>query len=484
MAEDAQIAILIRAVDEFSGTLKNIETQLTKTNRNITKQTEETGKAFDKQTGSLLILGQAANSVDNIFSQYRNLQLRLENATERVSNAQDRLSDSQIKLTRLQQSGTATTDQLHDAEQELERATRGLTISQNNLERTQNMVIGTYISIGTQVVSLLRSMPLLIVEVRALTISSLAFIATPLGATLLVIGAAIALVTIENNKLKTAIEDLNKEHETRLSIERDILALQQDLSDSTNEWAKAIKDVDDAYSGFFKLKSREELDLGLQIANQELKLAEMRTTNTDEALIELEEMKLTRLKAEQEVFDKKRDVLSASLDIERRNVEDMAGIADQRLELLKMPFVSLLDYMKIQYREGIITEHGNQLNDLNAFLEEKEKLLIDSLNREISLEKEKNERKKGLDQKIASKLDKVTSKIVSGFITPKVPMSVGDAIIRPNGQIIETDPRDTLIATKGGIGGITFIVQGNLIGLDEQDIARRLVTELQTKIRI
>jgi len=64
---------------------------------------------------------------------------------------------------------------------------------------------------------------------------------------------------------------------------------------------------------------------------------------------------------------------------------------------------------------------------------------------------------------------------------------VGDAIIRPNGQIIETDPRDTLIATRnpGGLdGGITLIVQGDLIGLDAEDISRRLNDELNNKLSL
>ena len=81
-----------------------------------------------------------------------------------------------------------------------------------------------------------------------------------------------------------------------------------------------------------------------------------------------------------------------------------------------------------------------------------------------------------------------TGKVLKGLTSkiPKIPSTkkVGDAIIRPNGQIIRTDPRDTLIATRSGMGGITFIVQGNLIGLDEADISRRLSNELARKVSI
>ena len=60
---------------------------------------------------------------------------------------------------------------------------------------------------------------------------------------------------------------------------------------------------------------------------------------------------------------------------------------------------------------------------------------------------------------------------------------VSDAIIRPNGQIIETDPRDTLIATKGGIGG-TIINIENIYGLDPEEISRALSNELNNKLSL
>ena len=47
---------------------------------------------------------------------------------------------------------------------------------------------------------------------------------------------------------------------------------------------------------------------------------------------------------------------------------------------------------------------------------------------------------------------------------------VGDAIIRPNGDVIETDPRDTLFASKNGFGGTTVIINaGVVVGTDESE---------------
>ena len=65
---------------------------------------------------------------------------------------------------------------------------------------------------------------------------------------------------------------------------------------------------------------------------------------------------------------------------------------------------------------------------------------------------------------------------------------VGDAIIRPNGQIIETDPRDTLIAMQnpgalGGGGGVTVYIE-NVNGLDPDEVAKALQRVLNNMIRI
>ena len=92
-------------------------------------------------------------------------------------------------------------------------------------------------------------------------------------------------------------------------------------------------------------------------------------------------------------------------------------------------------------------------------------------------------------QGIAGVLSNVLPKIYDPKITGiRKIIGIRDAIIRPNGDIIKPHPQDTLIATKNpeGLGGngITFIVQGNLIGLDEADISRRLASELNTKLSL
>lgn len=77
--------------------------------------------------------------------------------------------------------------------------------------------------------------------------------------------------------------------------------------------------------------------------------------------------------------------------------------------------------------------------------------------------------------------------LFGGKSTTKV---VDDAIIRPNGQIIETNPMDTLIATKNpeklgsAGGGITIIIEGDNYGVDADSIAQSLASKINTQIRI
>jgi hypothetical protein len=77
-------------------------------------------------------------------------------------------------------------------------------------------------------------------------------------------------------------------------------------------------------------------------------------------------------------------------------------------------------------------------------------------------------------------------KITSGYASAKGSVtSVGDAIIRPNGDIIKTHPNDTLIATQGGLGGGTSItITGNIYGTDPDEIADAIMLNIRRKVSI
>jgi hypothetical protein len=318
---DEQIQILITAIDEVSATVNKIEESVTGMATESKKQTESMSNAFKEQTGNILILGQAANTVNNIFDSYDNLQLRLENATDRVSNAEDRLARAKLNQIKVQKDETSTAEDLQLAQMEVDAATRGLSISQNNLAKANNKVLDTYLNMGMQVISLVASLPALITAIATLL--------TP--ATWAQVGAFIAMDVAGAPLLV---------------------------------WVVAI---------------------GLAIA----------------AVIII-------WKNWKEIVD----ALAASLEWVSNLLENVAR--------------------KLQSMGGPIGAIGNF--------------------------------------------------VASGINKPK---QVGDAIIRPNGQIIETSPEDTIYATKGGIGNsISISINGPIYGVNPTDISRALAQELGKKLSL
>lgn len=201
MVADSEIQILIKAIDEVSGTTKRIEENISKMADETAKQTKTMGQAFKESTGSLLVLGQAASSVDRIMDSYQNLQLRLENASIRVEEAQKNQRDAQYNLKKVMEDAKSTTDDIAKAQDDLDTATNRVTVAMNNQSRVGNAVIGTYIGIGMQVVTLVASIPALITAVSTLGISlwslvpaltTVTVVGLPLWAVVLAIAGAVA----------------------------------------------------------------------------------------------------------------------------------------------------------------------------------------------------------------------------------------------------------------------------------------------------
>lgn len=95
-----------------------------------------------------------------------------------------------------------------------------------------------------------------------------------------------------------------------------------------------------------------------------------------------------------------------------------------------------------------------------------------------------------------SKGTRITEPVYNGpKITPEQAFNgktgdrVGDAIIRPNGQVIKTDPRDTIFATKNpeslANGGVVIYVTGNtMYGTDPDEIATEIFKKIRRKIAV
>lgn len=215
MANEVEIVLTFR--DEATGKINKVSGTINKFSDNTKKATKEVTSSWEQSAKSLIALGNVAQSVDNIFSSYQNMQLRLENAQERVNGATDRLADAQRKLNDVMSAGNRDSitlskaqlnldkaqadlnrmvadgitggwayreaqikvqeaqadlsdaqglgkkraDELTAAQQAVENASRSLTIAQNNQQRANNAVVGTYISIGVQSLTLLASLPTL-----------------------------------------------------------------------------------------------------------------------------------------------------------------------------------------------------------------------------------------------------------------------------------------------------------------------------------
>ena len=439
---DAEIEIIIRAVDETSATMKRIEGTVEQTNKNILKQTKETSKGFQEQTGNLLVLGQATASVDRIMDSYTNLQLRLENASERVANAQDRLTDAQYELNKLMKSGTASAEDLQQAQRKVESANRGLTISQNNLAKANNAVFGTFVNMAIQGVTLIASFGKIKVAIMAMTKASLAFLATPLGIALAAIAVVVGVamytwnqykkqqedvvvateklqeandnliiaqenVTIAVKEAETANEDLvNAEknliraHQDETKAEKDLsgvrkelLDLQKKLTDETDNWTEALKDADAFMSGVVKAKSKEENQLLLQIEQQRHNV-NLAKVGGDETEIKSEEDKLSALELQHQIqYEDIRKLAEAELNLIETNAQDKYGIEKEAFQLTEQ-----------LYKEGY-TNIGTFMESI--FYPKLEEMWKESNKKELEAYKAKITEMHDAQQKVLDAQDKV-----------------------------------------------------------------------------
>lgn len=349
---DAQIEVIVSAVDKVTGELKNIESSIQGFSKETKKSTEEVTKSFDDNLGSLIALGNAASTVDNIFSSLTNLQIRLENATLRVTNAQERLEDATTRLTRLQKSGKASADDLADARKEVERATRGVEISENNLARAQNQVIGTYINIGVQTLVLIKSLPTLATAVNGVTISvagleialaPLLIALAALGAIIYVVVSAYKAISESNEKLKTLNEGLAES--------------ERKLKDETFGRAEALIKVKEAMDNLINKKSPQEnsLEFGkAALENQILLLKEqqkeqggLETTKFQQ--LQLLERTLEKTKSALEVERSRKDLAQETVDL-LASQEDTENLFDKEMTSAQ----EVITFISGKYKEEIL----------------------------------------------------------------------------------------------------------------------------------
>jgi len=380
MADD-EIQILITAVDNATEVLNKIQNQLGTANENIQAQTEATTNTFDKQMGSLLVLGNAANSVSHIMETYENMQIRVENAEDRVANAQDRLTAAQDAYAKVAGNAASSTQDIEKAQRNLDIATRNLEVSENRLQQAHNMQVASYISMGVQVINLIGSLPKLVTAVEGFFTAAKA-------------------ATIATEALTVAEEENTVATEVMTGAE----GLGGVASFLTGPWGLAIAGAGIALGFLFAKMQKPSQDAAQTFVDNWGHVNQTLDDTTTKAL----------------------QATDAMVDLYNTYGKAPPGMGGGGTLMLNEPQVNMSTT---------------------------EKMAIDTLRGNSSL----------------------TS---TSF--------VGDAIIRPNGQIIRTDPNDTLIASKNGGagGGITVIIEGNIYGVDADDVANALQKQLSKRLTL
>lgn len=428
-------------------------------------------KGFQDATTSLLALGNAAAAVDRITSAYTNQQIRLENASERLANTQDRLADAQRKLNKLQSSGTATSEELADAQRDVERATRSLTISENNLARVQNQVIGTYINMGIQAVTLVGSFNQLKKSLELLKLESLAFMATPIGAALVALAAIVGIATIAINEQKNKQEELKKVSEEYISVQEEMNSKWKEAHNETQLYADAINNVRSAKLGLINKKSVDELTTIAKLKEQEYELQKARNSGENETLLGIREKEIAQTQSDLSIFESQRASLAAANELFQAQKEQEKGIRTEVENFWGQSYTNQVQILKDADKE-IEEEVGR---NVKAMMDEYDKL-VGKLNDVIQKQKEIEQRTFG----------NMEGKLSKGNVDyrPSSVFKMNDGMITKDGKVIKLNPQDDIIASKNGFGGggISIIIEGNVYGTDPDEMASAFYDKLRKKI--
>ncbi len=242
-----------------------------------------------------------------------------------------------------------------------------------------------------------------------------------------------------------------------------------------------------------------ERGVGLQIAQQkevirQLELRKLRGDDIDKQL-DKERDQLQILRLESERFGNLREIQQAENSIGLEKAGELTSSGFQEFfEGEKRKFDDLTRERELQ---DILTEKQKELLEstkfvTDQFLEEQGRKeegyeaeqdsiqgVIDDTNRLI----EKYNEAARARRQIPEVNKGVGFQVDVGRI--KRFFGVGDAIIRPNGDVIKTDPRDTLIATKNpeglGGGGVVINIE-NVNGLDADAVAEALQERLDKMV--
>lgn len=452
---DAEIQVLITLRDEMSAGFEKIQRTLEQGNANIVKTTEQTTSAFQSQVSNLIAVGNAASAVDRIWTSYQNLQIRLENASERLTNSQERLEDAQRKLNRMFRDGKATADDLADAQREVERASRLVTISQNNLQRAQNQVVGTYIQMGIGIAQLLQTLPTFIKWIRsgqaateawALAEAILTALTNPLGLAIGIAAAAAGVYAVNAMFAKDAT-DAGASSVYSYSQSQDGLASSVSYSNTQlDNQATAINNVDKAMDA--SVMSLEAKFYAIQAYYKSIPPT-------------MEEIQAATNKANEAENKFYQDLAIKSSQTTIKVTQDWKVMQEESSKLNKL------------FADSVTVEYDRIIAKQNEMINNQERLKLTG--GETGFLAGEYTTKEGTKMAYSSKsLEEIYG-------------TKGDFISRPGQSPVSFSPNDTIIGTSdmGNLrGGISITITGNIYGTDPDEIAEALVNKLRRKISI
>lgn len=178
------------------------------------------------------------------------------------------------------------------------------------------------------------------------------------------------------------------------------------------------------------------------------------------------------------------------LDAQGREEEKLRKqLEEKRNELERLRLereVEFTDIKKIALakNEAFIAEKESTEVNLKAFLEsneEKKRGWDEERQKVIDLQKEIENLTKAY-YRAASARGEARFPAPIGITGRRSIIGVGDAIITKKGDIVKTHPQDNIIATRGGVGGTTIIIEGDNFGVDGEMIADALQEKLNEKV--
>ena len=492
---DQEVSIIIRAIDEMSATLKKIEGTLEKSSKNIQKTTANTSQSFDKQMGSVLVLGQAVNSVNNIMDTYQNTQLRLENASERVIGSQENLKKAQLRLLKVQKNASATAEDLADAQLDIEASTRSLTIANNNLQRAQNKVFDSYLQIGMQVAVLISTIPTLIASFKALAVA----IGLSTGGLSLLIGALVTFgyfVVTEMGKAKKetdnytdSLNNMNiafRESKDQVSIFKEALdgilgsqratiegavlpgeiSKQQEIIDLEKNRADKLQQLTDIKSSY--AYSNINLDSAESISANRLAQAQANAIESEISSIE------RKIKTKQKEYDNTIG-LQKSLISKQLELNGELKKTETPFDILWNKVRNFRDELNLAIKDIESARLQKALEKLKDFIETSKKASTAGKGGSLY---ESAGAPTGMGGKGTISIAP-TFKLPTNFTQP----AFHDFISRPGQAPVSFSSSDTIVGTKEGIG-TTIIINGDNYGVNADAIARSLQDKLYRRISI